>query len=343
MNFMKDKTFIIAELSANHNHKLDIAIKTIEAAKKAGADAIKVQTYTADTMTINCNNEYFRIKQGTIWDGKTLYELYKEAYTPWEWHPKLKKVAEDLGLLFFSTPFDKTAVDFLEKLNVPMYKIASFEIVDIPLIEYTASKGKPIIISTGIAKLSEIEDALNACKKNKNDKITLLKCTSSYPAPIAESNLLMIPDIKQRFGVKVGLSDHTIGADVSIAAVAIGATVIEKHFILDRALGGLDSSFSMEPKEFKSMVNSIRNVENALGRTDYTLTPKLKKSRKFMRSLFAVTNIKKGEIITNINVRAIRPGDGISPKFMEKIEGKKACLNIKTGTPITLKMIKTND
>lgn len=339
MNFMKDRTFIIAELSANHNHNLETAIRTIEGAKKAGADAIKLQTYTPDTMTIDCDNEYFRIKQGTLWDGKTLYELYKEAYTPWEWHPKLKKVAEDLGLVFFSTPFDKTAVDFLEELNVPIYKIASFEITDVPLIEYTASKGKPVLISTGIAELSEIEDALKACRKFHNNDITLLKCTSSYPAPVEEANLLTIPDMKQRFGVEVGLSDHSMSAEVPVAAVALGAKVVEKHFILDRGMGGPDSSFSMQPEEFKVMVRSIREVEKALGRIEYDLTPKTKQNRKFMRSLFAVADIKRGDAITEQNVRSIRPGDGISPKFMGQIKGKKAVLDIKAGTPITLNMV----
>jgi len=328
------RVFIIAELSANHNHNLDLAIKTIESAKKAGADAIKLQTYTPDTMTIDCDNEYFRIKHGTVWDGKTLYELYKEAATPWEWHPKLKKVAEDLGLIFFSTPFDKTAVDFLEELNVPIYKIASFEITDIPLIEYTASKGKPMFISTGIAELPEIEDALNACRKFNNNDITLLKCTSSYPAPVEEANLLTIPDMKKRFGVEVGLSDHTMSADVSVAAVALGAKVIEKHFILDRGLGGPDASFSMEPKEFKEMTASIRTVERALGRVQYELSEKDKKSREFSRSLFITEDIKQGEFFTEENIRSIRPGFGLHPKYFKEVLGKIANKDIVKGTPL---------
>ena len=339
MYFTGKGTFIIAELSANHNHDLDLAIKTVEEAKKVGANAIKLQTYTPDTMTIDCDNEYFRIKQGTVWDGKTLYELYKEAYTPWEWHAKLKEVAESLGLVFFSTPFDRTSVDFLEKLNVPIYKIASFEITDIPLVEYVASKGKPILISTGVAELSEIEDALQACRKVKNNDIALLKCTSSYPAPVEEANLLTIPDMKQRFGVEVGLSDHSMNAELPIAAVALGAKIIEKHFILDRAIGGPDSSFSMQPEEFRAMVASVREVEKALGNIQYELSPKSKQNRKFMRSLFAVADIKKGDLITDKNIRSIRPGDGLSPKFLVQIIGKRSAVDINTGTPITLDMV----
>ena len=333
------KTFIIAELSANHNQNFDLAVKTIVAAKESGADAIKIQTYTPDTITIDCDNDYFKIKQGTIWDGKTLYELYKEAYTPWEWHPKLKKVAEDLGLVFFSTPFDKTAVDFLEELKVPLYKIASFEITDIPLIEYTASKGKPILMSTGIAELQEIEDAIDACRRLNNSQITLLKCTSNYPAPIEEANLLTIPDMKRRFGVEVGLSDHTMGVDVSLAAVALGAKVIEKHFILDRNIGGPDASFSIEPGEFKCMVNSIRNTEKSLGKVNYELNSNTRKSRDFSRSLFVVEDIKKGEVFTDNNVRSIRPGFGLKPKYFKDIVGKKAKTDIRRGTPLNWELI----
>lgn len=337
---LNNKTLIFAELSANHNHKFDIAVETIKAAKKSGANAIKLQTYTPDTITINCTNEYFQIRSGTLWDGKTLYELYKEAYTPWEWQPKLKKIAEDLGLIFFSTPFDKTAVDFLEELKVPFYKVASFEITDIPLIEYIASKGKPVIISTGIATLSDIEEAINACRRVGNNQITLLKCTSSYPAPIKESNLLTIPNMRETFGVDVGLSDHTMGSSVAIAAVSLGAKVIEKHFILDRKLGGPDSAFSMEPDEFAFMVKSIREVEKALGKVSYELTNKVKKSRIFSRSLFIVEDVKEGEIITEKNVRSIRPGYGLEPKYVDLIIGKKAKKDLKKGTPVSWDIIE---
>ncbi|MDD5571196.1 MAG: pseudaminic acid synthase, partial [Bacteroidales bacterium] len=292
------KPFIIAEMSGNHNQSLERALQIVEAAAKAGADAVKTQTYTADTLTIDCDNNYFKIKGGTPWDGRTLYELYKETYTPWEWQPKLKKHAEKSGLIFFSTPFDKTAVDFLEEMKVPMYKIASFEIADTSLIEYTASKGKPMIISTGIATVEEIEDAIKACRKVGNNNITLLKCTSQYPAPVEEANLLTIPDMKQRFGLEVGLSDHTMGEIAAITAVALGARVIEKHFILDRKTGGHDAEFSMEPHEFKKMAESIRNVEKALGTITYELTERTAKSRIFARSLFVVKDIKAGELFT---------------------------------------------
>lgn len=334
------KTFIIAELSANHNQNFDVAVKTIEAAAKAGADAIKVQTYTADTITIDCDNDYFRIKQDTIWDGKTLYQLYKEAYTPWDWQPKLKEIAEKLGLIFFSSPFDFTSVDFLEKMQVPAYKIASFEITDIPLIEYVAKKGKPIIISTGIATIEDIQLATGTCLKAGNNQIALLKCTSSYPAPIKDANLLTIPDLEKRFSVTAGLSDHTISNSVSIAAVALGAKIIEKHFILDRCMGGPDASFSIEPEEFKNLVKAIREVEKAMGKITYDLTPKIIKNREFSRSLFVVKDIKKGELFTNENVRSIRPGYGLHPKHFYEIIGKKAKTNIAKGTPLSWDLIK---
>jgi len=333
-------TFIIAELSANHNQDFEIAVKTIKEVKKSGADAIKLQTYTPDTITIDCNNEYFQIKSGTLWDGKTLYELYKEAYTPWEWQPKLKKIAEEEGLICFSTPFDKTAVDFLEKMSVAAYKVASFEITDIPLIEYIASKGKPVIISTGIATLADIEDAVNACRRVGNNDIALLKCTSSYPAPIDEANLLTIPHLRDTFKVVSGLSDHTLGSDVAIAAVALGAKIIEKHFILDRKIGGPDAEFSMEPEEFKKMVISIRNVEKALGSINYQLSPKVEKSRVFARSLFIVKDVIKGESITEENVRSIRPGNGLPPKYYKQISGKKFRKDFQLGTPINWEMFE---
>ena len=332
-------TFIIAELSANHMNDLDIAIKTIEAIAQSGADAVKFQTFTPDTITINCDNDYFQIKQGTVWDGQVLYGLYEDAYMPWDWQPKLKKIAEDLGLIVFSSPFDKTSVDFLEDMDIPLYKIASFEITDIPLIEYVASKGKPIIISTGIATLEDIELAVQTCLNVGNSQIALLKCTSSYPAPYEEINLNTIPDISSKFNVISGLSDHTLGSEVSVAAVALGAKIIEKHFILDRNLGGSDSTFSMEPKEFKHMVDSIRNIEKALGTVNYDLSEKSKLNREFSRSLFVVNDIKKGEIITEDNVRSIRPNFGIHPKYLNKILGKKIKQDLKKGTPFKLDFI----
>jgi pseudaminic acid synthase len=336
---IEEKVFIIAELSANHNQKFELAVETIKAAKDSGVDAIKFQTYTPDTITIDCDNKYFQIKHGTIWDGKTLYQLYKEAYTPWEWQPKLKEIAEELGLFCFSSPFDETAVDFLEELNIPAYKIASFEITDIPLIEYVASKGKPVIISTGVSELEDIELAIDACKKMGNEDIALLKCTSAYPAPLEEVNLNTIPDLKERFKVIVGLSDHTLGISVPIAAVSLGARIIEKHFILNRKLGGPDSAFSLEPGEFSQMVKSIREVERALGKVDYKLSEKIKKSREFSRSLFVVKNIKKGDTLNNENVRSIRPGFGLHPKFLKDIVGKKAKEDIKKGTPLSWDLI----
>jgi len=332
-------TFIIAELSANHMNDFDIAVKTIEAIAEAGADAVKFQTFTPDTITIDCDNEYFQIKQGTVWDGQVLHELYEDAYMPWDWQPKLKKIAEDLGLIVFSSPFDKTSVDFLEDMGVPAYKIASFEITDIPLIEYVASKGKPIIISTGIASLEDIELAVKTCLDAGNDEIALLKCTSSYPAPLDEINLNTIPDIQDKFDVTVGLSDHTLGGEVSTAAVAVGADIIEKHFILDRNMGGPDCEFSMEPDEFKQMVDSIRNVEKALGTVSYELSDKMKANREFSRSLFVVADMKKGDIITEDNVRSIRPGFGLHPKYLNSILGKKVNKNLKKGTPFDLKFI----
>jgi pseudaminic acid synthase len=331
--------FIVAELSANHRQDLELAKDTIHAMKEAGADAVKLQTYTPDTITIDCDNEYFKIKQGTLWDGKTFYELYKEAYTPWEWHYELKELAEKLGLIFFSTPFDKTAVDFLEKLNVPAYKIASFEITDIPLIEYTASKGKPIIISTGIATLCDIQEAVSACKRVGNDQIILLKCTSAYPAPLEEVNLRTIPNMAETFGCIVGLSDHTLGISVPIAAVALGARVIEKHFILDRKIGGPDAAFSLDPDDFRAMVKAIREVEKALGKVSYELSEKIKRSREFARSLFVVKDIKAGEVFTEENVKSIRPGYGLPPKHLKDILGKKARKDIKKGTPLSWELV----
>lgn len=335
----KEPVFIIAELSANHMQDFDVAVDTIHAIKNSGADAVKFQTFTPDTITINSDKNYFQIEQGTLWDGRTLHDLYKEAYMPWEWQPELKKIAEKLGLICFSSPFDKTAVDFLEKMDVPAYKIASFEITDIPLIEYTASKGKPVIISTGIAELSDIEMAVNACKRVGNHQIILLKCTSSYPAPMDSMNLKTIPNMAETFGAAVGLSDHTMGSSVAVASVALGARVIEKHFILNKSLGGPDSEFSAEPTEFKAMVQAVRDVEKALGDVTYNLTEDKLKSRNFSRSLFIVSDMAEGEIFTEENLRSIRPGYGLHPKHMDQVLGKKASKPIEKGTPLSWDLV----
>lgn len=330
LNSINNGVFIIAELSANHNGSLETALETIKAAKRAGADAIKLQTYTADTMTINCDKEDFVIK-GTIWEGKNLYKLYQEACTPWEWHEELFRVAKEESLLCFSSPFDKTAVDFLENLNTPAYKIASFEITDIPLIEYAASKGKPIIISTGIATHEDIELALDACYRMGNKDIALLKCTSSYPAPIDEANLIMVKEMAERYGVITGLSDHTMGSTVPIVATALGAKIIEKHFILDRSVGGPDASFSMNEEEFTTMVKAVREAEEAIGKLSFDLTDKQIQGRNFSRSLYVVKDIKAGESITEENIRSIRPGFGMHPKFLPQILGTKVKRNFNRG------------
>ena len=329
-----DSVFIIAELSANHNGSMENAIKTIKAAKRCGADAIKLQTYTADTITIDCKSDDFKIKQDTIWDGKFLYDLYKQAHTPWEWHAELFRIAKEERLICFSSPFDKTAVDFLEELNAPAYKISSFEITDIPLIEYVASKGKPIIISTGIAGLDDVELALDACKRMGNEQIILLKCTSSYPAPIEEANLAMIPDLAKRFGVITGLSDHTMGITVPIAATVLGARVIEKHFIIDRSIGGPDASFSLNEQEFAAMVKAVREAEVAIGKIDYMLSEKMLKSREFSRSLYVVQDIKAGDVITDMNVRSIRPGFGMHPKYYSEVLGNLSKIDLERGTSL---------
>ncbi|TVR77530.1 MAG: pseudaminic acid synthase [Chitinophagaceae bacterium] len=325
--------FIIAELSANHNGSLENAIETVKAAKRAGADAFKLQTYTADTITIDCDNEYFQIKDG-LWKGKTLYELYGEAYTPWEWHEELFNVAKEEGLICFSSPFDRTAVDFLEDLNTPAYKIASFEIHDIPLIQYTASKGKPIIMSTGIATEEDIQLAVDTCKKSGNEQIILLKCTSSYPAPIELANMRTMVDMKKRFGVEVGLSDHTLEHIVPIVATSLGAKVIEKHFIMDKTVGGIDADFSLDFHEFRSMVQAVRQAEKALGEVTYELSEKVEKNKQFARSIFAVKDIEIGEKFTMENVRSIRPGNGLHPKYLNEILGKVSLKNIKKGNPL---------
>lgn len=331
--------FIIAEMSANHLQNFDNAVKLIKEVKKAGVDAIKLQTYTPDTITLDCDNEYFQIKQGTIWDGTTLHRLYQEAYTPWDWQPKLKKIAEEEGLICFSSPFDKTAVDFLEEMNVPAYKVASFEINDIPLIEYMASKGKPMILATGIATLSDIEEAVNACRRVGNNQIIVLKCTSAYPAPLEDVNLNTIPNLAGTFNVIPGLSDHTLGIEVPIASIALGAKVIEKHVTLSRADGGPDSAFSLEPNELKQMVESVRNIEKALGTITYELTDKQKKSKEHTRSLFIVKDIKKGEKFTEENIKSIRPGFGLAPKYINEILGKTASEDLRRGYPLEWKYI----
>ena len=334
------KIKIIAELSANHGHSIDTAKKSIELAKESGADAIKIQTYTPDTITLNCDNKYFQINNGTIWDGATLYKLYQEACTPWEWYKELFNYAKEIGIEIFSTPFDKTAVDLLEELETPIYKIASFEINDISLIEYVASKRKPMIISTGVGTEEEIREAVETCRKMGNEDITLLQCTSQYPAKLEDANLIMIKDLAERFNVKAGLSDHTMGSLVATTAVAMGAEVIEKHFIIDRSLGGPDSSFSMTPIEFREMVENIRNVEKMIGKVSYEITEKKKKSFKFKRSLFVSKNIKKGEILTEENIKSVRPADGISPKYYNHVLGKKVRKDLKFGTPLLFEDIE---
>lgn len=335
-----EKTFIIAEMSANHLQDYNRAVEIIKKAAWAGADAIKLQTYTPDTITIDCDNEYFQIKQGTIWDGTTLHKLYQDAYTPWEWHADLKDIAEKEGLVLFSSPFDITSVDFLEKLDIPAYKIASFEINDIPFIEYIASKRKPIIMSTGIARMEDIQNALDACKRMGNEDVALLKCTSSYPAPIEEANLKTIPNIKETFDVIAGLSDHTMGNAVSVGGVALGAKIIEKHMTLRRSDGGADSKFSMEPEEFKEMVDNIRLVEKAIGKVTYDLSQKQINSREHSRSLFIVEDVRKGELFTEKNVKSIRPGFGLETKYIKDIIGKKAKVDIKRGTPMKWSLLE---
>jgi pseudaminic acid synthase len=331
--------FIIAELSANHNGSLEVALDTIRAAKRAGADAIKLQTYTPDTITLDARTDDFKLKQGTIWDGKYLYDLYKEAYTPWEWHEQLFAAAKQEGLICFSSPFDKTAVDLLEELDAPAYKIASFEITDIPLIEYTASKGKPVIISTGIASEEDIQLAVDTCRLVGNDQIILLKCTSSYPAPVNEANMAMLADLASRFEVISGLSDHTLGITVPIVATTLGAKVIEKHFILDRSIGGPDASFSLNEAEFSSMVKAVREAEVAVGKVNYSLTEKQQKGREFSRSLYVVKDIKAGDVITHENVRSIRPGFGLHPKYYKQVLGKHVKQDIIEGQPLKEWMI----
>ena len=320
----KDGVYIIAELSANHGGKIEIAKETIKAAKDIGANAIKLQTYTADTLTLNSDNEDFTIKGGTLWDDKKLYDLYQEAYLPWEWHKELFDYARNIDIDIFSSPFDKSAVDFLEKFNPSAYKIASFEITDYELIRYTAAKGKPIIISTGIATIDEIQDAVDICKSVGNHDIILLKCTSAYPAALEDANLLTIPNLSQTFGVISGFSDHTLGATAPVVATTLGAKVIEKHFILDKSIGGADADFSLDKKEFEEMIKAVRDAEKLMGKVDYSMTEKKKKSRQFARSLYVSKNIKKGEIFSEDNIRSVRPGYGLHPKYLKDVLGKVA-------------------
>lgn len=329
----KNRIFLVAELSANHHQSKDIALKTIKAAKESGADAVKLQTYTPECLTLNCNSKYFQI-QGTLWEGKNFYQLYQEAMTPWEWHKDLFEYAKELGIICFSSPFSKEGVDFLEELGNPIYKVASFEIVDLELIEYMAKTKKPIILSKGIATKEEIKEALDVCKKEVKD-ITLLQCTSSYPAPLNEANLSLIPKMQKDFGVKVGLSDHTLGITAPIVAASLGAKVIEKHFILDKRLGGPDSAFSIEPQEFSAMAKALREVEELLGVESYELSQKSKEGRVFMRSLFVVEDIAKGERIKENQIRSIRPGYGIPPKMKYQVVGKKAKKALKRGEPLS--------
>jgi pseudaminic acid synthase len=329
----------VAEVSANHNQSFDRAVEIIKAAKHAGADAVKLQTYTPDTITIDSDKDWFQIPSDNLWAGKTLYQLYGEAFTPWHWQPKLQQIAHELGLDFFSTPFDATAVDCLEALRVPVYKVASFEIVDVPLLRKIAKTGKPVIVSTGMASFDEIEEAVKTLRQAGSSEVALLKCTSAYPAPPAEMNLRTIPHLAASFDAVVGLSDHTLGSSVAIAAVVLGAAILEKHFILKRADGGPDSTFSMEPDEFAQMVQEIRQMEKALGRVSYELMPSEAKNLCFRRSLFVVQDIKAGDRFTEANVRAIRPGHGLPPRYLDDILGKKANLDVPRGTPVSWDMV----
>jgi pseudaminic acid synthase len=331
-------TYIVAEMSANHNQDYEEAVRLVVAAKEAGANAVKLQTYTADTITIDCRNEYFQIK-GTIWDGRNLHDLYREAYTPWEWQPRLKAVADELDIDFFSSPFDPTAVDFLEDMNVPVYKVASPEVVDLPLLRCIAKTGKPVIMSTGMATLAEIDEAVDTLKEAGNSQLALLKCTSAYPAPEEEMNLRTILHLAQAFGLPAGLSDHTLGTAVPVAAVALGACIIEKHFTLSREIPGPDSVFSLEPDELKLMVDSIRSSERALGQIRYGVTEEQAKNRAYRRSLFVVQDVRSGELFTTENVRSIRPANGLHTRYTEEVIGKRASRDVALGTPMSWDLI----
>jgi pseudaminic acid synthase len=333
--------YIVAELSANHNQDFDQAVRIIHAAKDAGADAVKIQTYTADTITLRSDKKYFKVAGGTLWDGRSLHDLYQEAFTPWEWQPKLKEIADGLGMHLFSSAFDDSAVDFLEKMNVPAHKVASFELVDIGLIRKMASTGKPIILSTGMASEEEISEAVEAARGAGATQIALLKCTSAYPAPPEEANLLTIPALARRFNCPVGLSDHTMAVAVPVAAVALGASIIEKHLCLRRADGGPDAAFSLEPEEFKAMVEAVRTAEKALGTVQFSPGPREVNSRKFRRSLFAVEDIRKGELFSKDNVRSIRPSDGLHPRHFNEVLGKRAACDVERGTPLNWSLVKS--
>lgn len=332
--------YIVAELSANHGHDFEQAARTIRAMKEAGADAVKLQTYTADTLTLACDNEYFRIGGGTLWDGKTLHALYQEAFMPWEWQPKLQEIAGELGMDFFSTPFDSSAVDFLEKMNVPAHKVASFELVDVPLLKKIAATRKPVIASTGMATREEIEEAVSTLRANGCRELALLKCTSAYPAIPEEMNLRTIPDMAERFGTPVGLSDHTMDDAIAVAAVALGACIIEKHFTLSRRLGGPDAAFSLEPAEFKRMVDAIRLTEKGLGKVSYEVCANEGKSRQFRRSLFVAENVRAGEVLTEKNVRSVRPGHGLHTRHLGEVLGKRAARDLARGTPLKMEDVR---
>jgi len=331
--------YVIAEVSANHNQKFETAEAIIRAAKEAGADAVKLQTYRPDTITIQSHQNYFHVRGGTLWDGRTLYDLYAEAFTPWEWQPRLKKIAEDLGIDLFSSAFDVTAVDFLEQMEVPAHKVASFELVDIPLIQWMSRTGKPLIMSTGMATVEEIDEALRCARDAGATQIALLKCTSAYPAPAEEMNLRTIPEMARRFGVPVGLSDHTMGIAAPVAAVALGACIIEKHLTLSRSTAGPDGAFSLEPQEFKAMVDAVREAEKSLGEVQFGLSLKEEASRVFRRSLFVVEDVKQGELFTPSNVRSIRPGHGLHTRHLAEVLGKRAARNTERGTPLSWELV----
>lgn len=331
--------YVVAEVSANHQQNFDQAVRIIRAAKDAGADAVKLQTYTADTITLSSDKDCFRIVGGTLWDGRTLHELYQEAFTPWEWQPKLKQVANDLGMHLFSSAFDDSAVDFLEHMNVPAHKVASFELVDIGLIRKMARTGKPLIMSTGMASAEEISEAVGAARAAGARQIALLKCTSAYPAPPEEANLLTIPELARRFDCPAGLSDHTMGVAVPVAAVALGACIIEKHLCLRRADGGPDSGFSLEPEEFKAMVDAVRTTEKAVGSPQFGPGKRESNSLRFRRSLFVVEDVKQGEEFTTQNVRSIRPSDGLHPRHLNEVLGQRAAHDIERGTPLSWSLI----
>ncbi len=331
--------YVIAELSANHHQKFENAVRLVELARQCGADAVKLQTYTPDTITLKSDGERFRVGGGTVWDGRTLFDLYTEAYTPWEWQPKLKHLADDLGLDLFSSPFDNSAVDFLEAMQVAAYKVASCELVDLPLIERMARTGKPLIISTGMATLEEIEEAVAAAERAGAKQIALLKCTTAYPADPREMNLRTIPELANRFRVPVGLSDHTLSTTVPVAAVALGANLIEKHLTLSRSMNGPDDNFSLEPEEFKVMVDTVRLTERALGEVQFGPTESEKNSRRFRRSLFVVENIRRGDTFDENNVRSIRPGDGLHTRYLSDVVGRSASQDIERGTPLSWDLV----